>query len=73
MIKDNSLIKAPEDISYDDKGEINFILDYFNRNHSLKEVKYLPENFKIDDMQTCFGFPYTEKNKYRNKNIFTMH
>lgn len=67
MIKDNSLIKAPEDISYDDKGEISAILDYFNRNHSLKEVKYLPENFKIDDMQTVFGFPYTEKNKYRNK------
>lgn len=67
MIKDNSLIKAPEDISYDDKGEISAILDYFNKNHSLKEVKYLPENFKIDDMQTVFGFPYTEKNKYRNK------
>ena len=57
MLKDGKL-KSNADISKEDKAQISSILDYFNRNHSLKDVNYLPENFKIVDMKDVLGFPF---------------
>lgn len=57
MLKDGKLQSSP-DIPKEDKAEISSILDYFNRNHNLKDVKYLPQNFKLDDMDKVFGFSF---------------
>lgn len=58
MLKDGQISTAPSGIPMGDKNEISRILDYFKYNHSLKDVKYLPENFKIEDMDRVFGFAY---------------
>lgn len=59
MLSDGKIQAAPSSISKEDKNEASRILDYFSINHSLKEVKYLPENFKMEDMDKVFGFPYS--------------
>lgn len=57
MIKAGS-IQSSSKISKEDKASLSSILDYFNRNHSLNNVKYLPDNFKIQDMNNVLGFSY---------------
>jgi hypothetical protein len=50
LIKDkmfkNGKIQSSPDISKEDKSKISSILDYFNKNHNLQDVKYLPKGFK---------------------------
>jgi hypothetical protein len=58
MLKDGKIQTASEEISKEDKREISRKLDYFNENHSLKEVKHLPKDFKMGDMESVFGFSY---------------
>lgn len=53
-------IKKNQAIEARDKEEISMILDYFNSNHSLNQVKYLPKDFEIEDMTKTFGFSFTE-------------
>lgn len=66
LIKDNMIkngkLQSSSDISKEDKAKVSSILDYFNRNHSLKDVKYLPPNFKLDDMNNVFGFSFVTPN-----------
>lgn len=64
MLEDEKISKAPKDISTEDKEEISEILRYFENNHSLENIKYLPKDFEIEDMNMVFGFPYMEKNLY---------
>lgn len=59
MLKNGEIIKAPTDISTKDKTEISMILQYFNTNHSLKDVKYLPDDFELKEIESVFGFPFT--------------
>jgi hypothetical protein len=59
MLQEGKIKTAPADISRDDKYEISRKLDYFSQNHSLQEIKCLPQNFKMVDMEKVFGFPYT--------------
>jgi hypothetical protein len=70
MLKDNKIIKVSGDIPIDDKMETGMILKYFENNHSLEDVKYLPKDFRIGDMETVFGFPYVEKNPYQDNHFF---
>lgn len=62
LTKDNMLIngniKSSAVIPKEDKINISSILSYFNSNHDLKEIRYLPTSFKIDDMNKVFGFSY---------------
>jgi len=60
MLVDGEISKK-ENIPREDKEEISAILMYFQSKHSLKDVRYIPEEFKIKDMEVVFGFPYTEK------------
>ena len=60
MIKDNTIIKPSSTIKAEDKKEINAILRYFNNSHSLKNVKYLPKDFKLAEAKNLFGFEYEE-------------
>lgn len=59
MLQEGKIKTAPADISRDDKYEISRKLDYFSQNHTLQEIKCLPQNFKMEDMEKIFGFPYT--------------
>ncbi|HSH35703.1 hypothetical protein, partial [Schnuerera sp.] len=72
MLEESKISKAPEDISSEDKGEISAILRYFKNNHSLKDIKLLSKDFKIEDMDRVFGFPYVKEGLYRD-NYFHYH
>lgn len=61
MIQDRKIVKATKDVLADDKVNMSMILKYFDEYHSLKDVKYIPENFEIANMESIFGFPYMEK------------
>lgn len=54
MIKDEKLQSSTK-ISIVDREEVASILNYFNRYHSLRDIKYLPENFKLDDANKVLG------------------
>jgi len=58
MLQDSSIVKKKTDISVKDKTEISQILSYFQKNHNLSDVRYLPEGFKIENMEEVFGFSY---------------
>ncbi|NFA60783.1 DUF4153 domain-containing protein [Clostridium sporogenes] len=68
MIKDGNL-KISHNMSKEDKLQISSILNYFHRNHSLKNIKYLPKNFKLSDSNSVLGFPL-EDDSYASPEIF---
>jgi hypothetical protein len=70
MLKDGK-IEAIPDIPKKDKQDISSILTYFNNNHNINDIKYLPENFKIDDMKNTFGFA-SEGLAYGQGNYFYL-
>lgn len=59
MLKDNKIVSL-SNISNEDKKEISSILSYFERNHSFKDLKHIPSDFKMEDMQKLFGFNYMD-------------
>jgi hypothetical protein len=71
MLKDGK-IEASSDISKKDKADISSILTYFDNNHNINDIKYLPENFKIDNMENTFGFAY-EGLAYGEGNYFYLN
>jgi hypothetical protein len=71
MLVDNKIIKPKADVSDKDKKEVSAILQYFERNHSLNDVKYLEKGFAIKDMEKTFGFTYKDPNQYNpNESYF---
>jgi hypothetical protein len=56
MIQANTISKSSKEVTDGDKKEISAILLYFNTNHSLAEVRYLPEDFDLNQMEKTFGF-----------------
>lgn len=75
ILNKNSMISEGEiipnsNISTEDKNQISSILSYFNNKHSLSDVKYLPKNFKIQDIDSVFGFSYIE-NEYNSLIYYT--
>ncbi|MFL0196932.1 DUF4153 domain-containing protein [Clostridium sp. WILCCON 0269] len=71
MIRDRKIQINPN-ISTEDKSKINSILDYFNKNHSFKEIKYLPQDFNLDHMKDVFGFSFTSPNYGSNEEYFNF-
>jgi hypothetical protein len=63
LLQNNMLVEGSiqgnTNISKEDKANISSILDYFNRAHSLKETKYMPSDFKMEDMNKVLGFGFT--------------
>ncbi len=58
MIVNNGILKTDAELAMEDKKEISAIIRYFDRYHSLKDVRYLPEGFVLGDMEKIFGFEY---------------
>lgn len=57
MINNGEIVRN-DNISREDKREINNIVTYFIRNHSLEDLKYLPRDFDVANMENLFGFKY---------------
>jgi hypothetical protein len=64
MLEGDTLKKVEGTISKDDKDNIRSILRYFNNNHSLSDVGFLPDGFKMDDVLEYFKF---DSNEYYTK------
>ncbi|MBP2630568.1 MAG: hypothetical protein H6Q70_1196 [Firmicutes bacterium] len=59
LLEAGKITKTSKEISDDDKQEIRSILAYFNRYKKLSELKVLPMDFKMEQMQAIFGFART--------------
>ncbi|MFT5871262.1 MAG: hypothetical protein ACI8WT_000180 [Clostridium sp.] len=65
MISDNKVIKASTEITGEDARQISSILNYFDSNHSLKDVEKLPQDFRISGLESILGVKYTgDTNEY---------
>ncbi|MCM1991715.1 DUF4153 domain-containing protein [Oceanirhabdus seepicola] len=70
MMVDNKAVKASSDVSKADVSEISSILSYFDRNHSLEEVKTLPKGFRLKDMKMILGVKYNDDYYYNADEYF---
>lgn len=68
MIQNEKIVNTDSDVSRKDKIEITEILYYFNREHNLKELKYLPDDFDFGKMKDVFGF--AETSRYYNGSYY---
>lgn len=57
MISGDNIVRNP-DISEEDQRQINNIVHYFDNNHSLEDIKILPDDFDTNEMLQVFGFRY---------------
>lgn len=83
ILRENEMIKAGKIIKKDQiparevRKEINALIGYFNYNHSLADLKYLPADFEIKDMESIFGFKYqyyyTGNPKYFSHNLISIN
>ena len=61
MLKNNLVARPAKEIPENDKIELSEILTYFSNSHDLKDVKRLPANFKLGNMEDTFGFPLQQR------------
>lgn len=61
MLKNNMVVKASGELPEKDKNEISEILLYFSNKHSLKDVKCLPADFMLENMENTFGFQFQQR------------
>jgi hypothetical protein len=73
MIKDNKAVKASTVVSDVDARNVSSILNYFDRNHSLSDVKELPKDFKVDQMEKVLGIKYTDEYYGNNNEYFSFN
>lgn len=79
MIINDKIQKASANIPNNDKKEISRILQYFESRDKLGNVKYLPDKFKLSDMQNVFGFEYSDEfsphlsKEYFSYNLMNMN
>ncbi|NLT94466.1 MAG: DUF4153 domain-containing protein [Clostridia bacterium] len=67
MLVDGRIVPS-QTVSQKDKISISSIIQYFERNHSLSQLKILPPDFSINKMKEVFGFEltYTSMSQYFN-------
>ncbi|MGK0469116.1 DUF4153 domain-containing protein [Clostridium sp.] len=66
MILNNKVVKAESEVTVEDERHITSIINYFDRNHTLRDVKALPQDFEITDMERTLGVKYNEENYQRD-------
>lgn len=75
LFKNNMLVNGNivpvKEIPSEDQQSISSIIQYFQSYHSLKELKLLPQGFKLNEMKETFGFDmaFRAKNRYFNYNL----
>lgn len=70
MLMNGKIVPAQE-ISSADKTSLTSIIQYFQRYHSVKELKLLPAGFEFNQMKEIFGFEMTfgGKHEYFSHNL----
>lgn len=58
MLVDGKIVPSQQ-VSMADQRTLSSILQYFQNSHSFKDVKYLPDDFKMNKMNEIFGFSLT--------------
>lgn len=56
MLSNGNIIKTSNKINEKDIRDLTSIMNYFNNNHRLADLNYLPENFNVDKIEEVFGF-----------------
>ncbi|TJX14184.1 DUF4153 domain-containing protein [Tissierella creatinini] len=59
MLENGNIISNPN-LSLNDQREISNVINYFMYSHSLEDLKVLPEDFEITEMEDTFGFKYRD-------------
>jgi hypothetical protein len=57
MLVDGAIIPSTT-VPAADQNRIVSIIEYFNRKHSLQDLKVLPDNFTLEQMEETFGLSY---------------
>lgn len=70
MIQNDKIINSKVEVDEEDKKELSEIIRYFINSHEPKDLKLLPANFKTENMQEIFGFPYVEYNYFNQEFTF---
>lgn len=70
MISGSKVTKARGKIADEDSRQITSILNYFDRYHNLRDVKELPEGFKISQIEKVMGIKYIEGNNENNSGYY---
>ena len=65
MILDHNIISKP-DLGKDIQDDIYAIVDYFEDNHRLSDIKFFSTNTEFEDLENIFGF---SKGEYEYKTI----
>ena len=65
MILDGKIVPNDE-LPQEDKEILSSVIEYFEDNHELSDVKYLPDGFKKEDSMEVLGFDYQAKDRYNN-------
>jgi hypothetical protein len=61
MVNNNKIIKKDIELADQDKKELQAIIRYFENNHELEDIRYLPQSFKTTDTMGFFGFEYNKR------------
>ena len=57
MVQEGALTPSDK-VSQEDRKEISAVIAYFERYHTLEDVKLLPDDFTLDAFRELFGFEY---------------
>lgn len=69
MLVDGTIV-ANSSISSQSKKEITNIIHYFESYHRFKDLKSLPENFTVSNMESVFGFAYNPYDYYQDQYFY---
>ncbi|MBS4039947.1 MAG: DUF4153 domain-containing protein [Flavobacteriales bacterium] len=70
MLQDGKIIKPQQQLKEEERQRISSIIAYFNYQHSLRDLKLLPEGFKLEEMEAVFGFRLYDGVDYQRKYFY---
>jgi len=73
MIQNGSITEPSTEITQEDKQHISSIIIYFNSRHDLHNIKFIPEDYTIENIEEVLGFelfyhwdaPYNPRDYFR--------
>lgn len=73
MLKEKQLVKASSTISEEDKRELSSILRYFDLNHTLNNIRCLPTDSKLNNIENVLGFKLSDEYNNYNEKYFNFN